>query len=135
MRPRDGRADVSDMESGRGRFRRLERGEDARRELRSEVLALRRELELLDEVLNAGPTPISARAALERSFSFLRAAERAWRESLRPSDLMTVVRRPEPARPSLDVALSSLRRPTARAARHTDGQAVPWRAVEARRAG
>src|SRR3954451_15767835 len=115
MRPRDGRADIRDMESGRGRFRRLERGEDARRELRSEILGLRRELELLDEVLNAGPTPLSARAALERSFSFLRAAERARRESRGPTDRMTVVRRLEGARAALDDALESLRRRAARA--------------------
>jgi hypothetical protein len=113
------------MECGRGRFRRLERGEDARRELRSEILGLRRELELLDEVLNAGPTPIAARAALERSFSFLRAAERAWRESRRPSDLMTVVRRLEGARAALDDALESLRRRAARAGRQADAQAAP----------
>jgi hypothetical protein len=109
-------ADVFDMESGRGRFQRSEGGADARRELRSEILGLRRELELLDEVLDAGPTPLSARAALDRSFSFLRAGERAWRESRRPSDLMAVVRRLEGARAALDDALESLRRRAARAA-------------------
>jgi hypothetical protein len=105
------------MESGRGRFRRSEGGEDARRELREEILGLRRELELLDEVLNAGPTPLSARAALDRSFFFLRTAERAWRGSRQPGDLMIVVRRLEGARAGLDDALEALRRRAARAAR------------------
>jgi len=74
------------------------------------MLALRRELELLDEVLNAGPTPLSARAALDRSFFFLRTAERAWRRSRQPGDLMIVVRRLEGARAGLDAALDALRR-------------------------
>jgi hypothetical protein len=90
---------------------------------------------LLDEVLNAGPTPISARAALERSFSFLRAAERAWRESRRPSDLMTVVRRLEGARAALDEALESLRRRAARTRHQAGTELAPWPAVGARRAG
>ena len=50
------------MESGRGRFRRADQLERARRSLRADILALRRELELLAEVLRTGPTPVAARA-------------------------------------------------------------------------
>src|SRR4051794_27454682 len=117
MRPRRRAADILDMESGRGRFRRAEQGEDARRQVRSELLGLRRELELLDEVLNAGPTPISARAALDRAFFALRAAERAWRDSRLPTDLMAVVRHLQGTRAALDDPLGPLARRGARAAR------------------
>src|SRR3954447_16724762 len=117
MRPCRRAADILDMEPGRGRFRRAEHGEGARRRLRSEILGLRRELELLDEVLNAGPTPLSARAALDRAFFSLRSGERAWRESRMPPDLMPVVRRLDATRTALDDALESLRRRAARVGR------------------
>ena len=103
------------MEPGRGRFRRAEQGEDARRELRAEIQGLRRELELLDEVLQAGPTPLSARASLDRSFFSLRAAERAWRAAEEAHDLMAVVQQLEATRAALDDCLEALRRRSARA--------------------
>ena len=107
-------ADILSMESGRGRFR---RAEDARRELRAEILGLRRELELLDEVLRSGPTPLSARASLDRAFFAIRAAERAWRESRVPGDLMLIVRQLETSRAALDASLEALRRRAASAGR------------------
>jgi hypothetical protein len=115
MRKRRSEADIVDMESGRGRFRRADEAEETRRGLRAEILALRRELELLDEVLQAGPTPISARAALDRSFFALRAAERAWRDSRLPSDLLAVVNQLGVAREALGAALEALARSRARA--------------------
>src|SRR3954454_17723912 len=105
------------MESGRGRFRRAEQGEDARRALHEELVGLRRELETLDEVLNAGPTPISARASLDRAFFAMRAAERAWRDARQPGDLMLVVRRLEGTRAALEDSLESLRGGVGRAGR------------------
>ena len=45
---------------------------------RRELLALRYELELLDEALRAGSTPDAARLALDYAFTHLRAAEHAW---------------------------------------------------------
>jgi hypothetical protein len=98
------------MESGRGRFQRAGEAEQTRRGLRSELLATRRELELLDEVLRAGPAPISARAGLDHSFFSLRAAERAWRESRQPGDLLVVVKQLEDARDALGAALDALAR-------------------------
>jgi hypothetical protein len=98
------------MESGRGRFQRAGEADKTRRGLRAELLALRRELELLDEVLRTGPTPISARAGLDHSFYSLRAAERAFRESRQPADLLVVVKQLEDARDALGAALDALAR-------------------------
>jgi hypothetical protein len=98
------------MESGRGRFQRAGEAEKTRRGLRAELLALRHELEMLDEVLRAGPTPISARAGLDHSFFSLRAAERAWRESRQPGDLLVVVKKLEDARDALGAALDAVDR-------------------------
>jgi|SRR5215210_1504134 len=105
------------MESGRGRFRRADHVDDARLALREEILGLRRELELLDGVLHAGPTPISARASLDRSLFWVRAAERAWRASRPPRDLISVVEHVEAARGALEDSLDALRRRAVRAAR------------------
>src|SRR4051794_33269648 len=117
MRLRDDPADSLDMESGRGRVRRAEHGEDARQGLRAGMQALRHELEMLDGVLDAGPTPISARASLDRAFFSLRAAERAWRDTRDPRGLMLVVRQLEATRYALDDSLESLRRRAARTGR------------------
>jgi len=101
------RVDISDMEPGRGRFRRADEADAARRGLRAEILGLRRELELLDEVLRAGPTAISARAALDRAFFHLRAAERAWRASREPGDLLAVVASLGDSRDALEASLEA----------------------------
>ena len=98
------------VEAGRGRFRRPDEAEAARRALRAEILGQRRELELLDEVLRAGPTSISARAALDRAFFHLRAAERAWRASREPGDLLTVVDNLAAAREALEASLEAQQR-------------------------
>jgi hypothetical protein len=103
------------MESGSGRFRRADQLERTRRSLRADILALRHELELLAEVLRTGPTPISARAALERAFFCLRAAERTWRGSRDPADLPKVVNELDDARRALQASLDALSRRSARA--------------------
>jgi hypothetical protein len=103
------------MESGSGRFRRSDQLEQARRSLRAEILALRHELELLDDVLRTGPTPIAARAARDHALSCVRAAERAWRGSRDPSDLPAVITALENARTALQESLDSLARRTLRA--------------------
>ena len=103
------------MESGSGRFRRRDQIEQARRGLRSEILALRHELELLEEVLRAGPTPISARAALDHAFFCLRAAERAWRRSRAPAELPIVDTQLRESREALRACLDALSRRAARA--------------------
>jgi len=105
------------MKSGRGRFRRGEPAEATRRGLRSEILELREELELLDDVLQAGPTPLSARASLDRALFSLRAAEHSWREVSEPGDLLEVVEQLDAARAALDASLEALRRRAARAGR------------------
>ncbi len=98
------------MESGRGRFRRTDQLERARRSLRAEILALRHELELLAEVLRTGPTPISARAALDHAFFCLRAAERTWRGSRDPVDMPAIVAELDDARGALQESLDALAR-------------------------
>ena len=98
------------MDPGRGRFRRPDQADEARRGLRSEILAQRRELELLAEALRSGPAPISAQAALDRSFVALRAAERAWLEARRPSDLLEVITRLEASREALAASLQAVGR-------------------------
>jgi hypothetical protein len=103
------------MESGSGRFRRTDQLDRARRSLRTEVLGLRHELELLAEVLRTGPTPISARAALDHAFFCLRAAERTWRGSRDPADLPAVVAALEDSRAALQEALDALARRASRA--------------------
>jgi hypothetical protein len=103
------------MESGSGRFRRVDQLERARRSLRADILALRRELELLAEVLRTGPTPIAARAELERAFFCLRAAERTWRGSRDPADLPQIVTELDDARGALQDSLDAVARRSARA--------------------
>ncbi len=103
------------MESGSGRFRRTDQLYRARRSLRAEILGLRRELELLAEVLRTGPTPISARAALDHAFFCLRAAERTWRGSRDPAELPKVVTELEDSRRALQESLDALARRVTRA--------------------
>ena len=115
MRRRRIRADSRGMENRTGRFRRTHRLVQTRRGLRGEVLALRYELELLDEALRAGPTPLSARVALDYAFTHLRAAERAWQDVHQPADLDLVVAQLDASRDALEtsVAVRAGRRRTA----------------------
>ena len=78
--------------------------------MRVDILALRRELELLAEALRTGSTPISARAALDRAFFCLRAAERTWRGSRDPAELLHVVIEHDDARSALQESLDALAR-------------------------
>ena len=94
------------METTRGRFTRTHRFVRTRRGLRGEVLALRYELELLDEALLAGATPASARVALDYAFTHLRAAERAWQQVLRPADLDLVVAQLDASRDALEASVA-----------------------------
>jgi hypothetical protein len=115
MRLRHIRAEIGGMESGSGRFRRTDQLDRARRSLRADILAQRRELELLDDVLRTGPTPISARAARDRAFFCLRVAERGWRGSRDPADLPAVVTSLEDSRAALEDSLDALARSADRA--------------------
>jgi hypothetical protein len=115
MRPWRNHAEIAHMESAGRRFRRADQLERARRSLRADILAQRRELELLDDVLRAGPTPISARAARDHAFYSVRAAERGWRASRDPADLPAVVSALEDSRSALEQSLEALARRGARA--------------------
>jgi hypothetical protein len=106
MRFRHNRADILDMETGRGRFRRADQADEARRDLRADVLALRNELELLDEVLRPGGARRSGRTPLDPSFAALRAAEHAWLDARVPDDLLAVVTQLEAARAALEATLA-----------------------------
>jgi hypothetical protein len=90
-----------------GRFRRTDRFVATRRSLRGEVLALRYELELLDEALCAGSTPASARTALGHAFTHLRAAEHAWQDVRQPADLLLIVERIDDARDALEASVAA----------------------------
>jgi hypothetical protein len=109
MRHRRIRADSRGMETRTGRFQRTHRFVRTRRGLRGEVLALRYELELLDEALSTGSTPHSARAALNYAFTHLRAAERAWQELRRPADLHLVVTQIDASRDALEASVAARR--------------------------
>jgi hypothetical protein len=114
MRSRHIRAESGRMESASGRFRRADQLERARHSPRVDILALRRELELLAEVLRTGPTPICARAELDRGFFHLRAAERTSRGARDPADLPKVVAELDDARAALLESLDALARQSAR---------------------
>jgi hypothetical protein len=94
------------METTTGRFRRTHGFAHTRRGLRGEVLALRHELELLDEALRAGSAPDSARVALGYAFTHLRAAERAWQELRRPADVHLVVTQIDASRDALEASVA-----------------------------
>ncbi len=95
---RDGRirADTGGMETKTGRFRRTHAFTQTRRGLKGELLALRYELELLDEALRAGPAPDAARLALDYAFTHLRAAEHAWQAGGGPPSSASSSRRSTP---------------------------------------
>jgi hypothetical protein len=107
MRRRRIRADARGMETRTGRFRRAHQFAQTRRGLRGEILALRYELELLDEALGAGSPPDSARVALDYAFTHLRAAERAWQESRRPADLHLVITQIDASRDALEASVAA----------------------------
>jgi hypothetical protein len=121
MRGRRIRADAPGMETRTGRFRRHHPSGQTRRSLRGEILALRYELELLDEALRAASTSGSARAALDYAFTHLRAAEHAWQAICRPADLPLVLTQIDASRDALEAAVA------ARAGRHGAG-AGAWSA-------
>jgi hypothetical protein len=107
MRPPRIRADVRGMETKTGRFRRTHRFVQTRRGMRGELLALRYELELLDEALRVGSAPAAARAALDDAFTELRGGERAWREARGPADLRLVIPRIDAARDALETSVAA----------------------------
>jgi hypothetical protein len=90
----------------RGRFQRTHRFVRTRRGLRGEVLALRYDLELLDEAMRAGAAPSSARIALDSAFIHLRAAEHAWQDGRQTTDLDVVVTRLDASRDALEAAVA-----------------------------
>ena len=90
-----------------GRFRRTHAFTQTRRGLKGELLALRYELELLDEALRAGSTPDAARLALDYAFTHLRAAEHAWQAMWRPAELRLVVTQIDASRDALEAAVAA----------------------------
>ena len=107
MRDRRIGADAGDMETREGRFPRTHRFDDTRRGLRGELLALRYELELLDDAMHAGSTPDSARAAIGYAFTHLRAAERAWQAFRNSADLSLIVDQIDASRDALEAAVAA----------------------------
>jgi len=99
------RADTGRMATPAGRFRRPHPFDQTRRGLRGEILALRYELELLDEALRADSAPRSARVALDYAFTHLRAAEHGWQAICRPADLSRVVTQIDASRDALEAAV------------------------------
>jgi hypothetical protein len=95
------------METRTGRFRRTPPPSLTRRSLRGEILALRHELELLDEALRATPAPHAARAALDYAFTHLRAAEHAWQAVCRPADLPLVLTQIDASRDALEASVAA----------------------------
>ena len=110
MRDRRIGADAGGMETPAGRFRRTHRFVDTRRGLRGELLALRFELELLDQALGTGETPTSARVALGDAFTHLRAAERAWQDFRQSSDLSLIVAQIDASRDALEASVAARRK-------------------------
>jgi hypothetical protein len=74
--------------------------------VREDILALRHELERLDEALCSAPAPPGARAALGYAFTHLRAAEHAWQASRRSADLPFVLIQSAAARDALDASVA-----------------------------
>jgi hypothetical protein len=109
MRRGRARADSPGMETRTGRFQRSHPFVRTRRGLKGEVLALRHELELLDEALSAGHAPHAAHAALGYAFTHLRAAERAWQELRRPADLWLVIAQIDASRDALEASVAARR--------------------------
>ena len=95
------------METLTGRFRRTHRFVHTRRGVRGELLALRFELELLDEAMRAGAAPRAARVALDYAFTHLRAGERTWQSARGPADLRRVVTQIDASRDALEAAVAA----------------------------
>ena len=89
------------------RFRRHDQFAQARRGLRGEILALRYELELLDQALRAGSAPISARVSLAQAFTHLRAAQHAWQVVRQPADMLMIISRVDNARDALEASVAA----------------------------
>ena len=107
MRRRRIGADAGEMETREARFGRTHRFVEARRGLRGELLALRYELELLDEAQRAGSTPDAARVALGDAFTHLRAAERTWQEFRHAADHSVIVDQIDAARDALEASVAA----------------------------
>ena len=95
------------METQSGRFRRTHPFTPTRRGLKAELLALRFELELLDEALHACATPDTARVALDYAFTHLRAAEHDWQVAWRPTDVRLMITQLDAARDALEAAVAA----------------------------
>ncbi|MEO8688376.1 MAG: hypothetical protein ABI611_09160 [Solirubrobacteraceae bacterium] len=95
------------MKTKTGRFERTHRFVQTRRGARAELLALRYELELLDEALRAAPAPASARVALDLAFTRLRAGERTWLEAHGPADLPLIVTQIDASRDALEASVAA----------------------------
>ena len=95
------------MEIKGKRFRRNDRLVATRRSLRGEILALRYELEHLDEALRAGSASASARVALEQAFRHLREAEHAWQAVQQPADMLVIIGRLDEARDALEESVAA----------------------------
>jgi hypothetical protein len=95
------------MKARTARFRRHPEPGHTRRSLRGEILALRYELELLEEATTASASPHAAHLALEYAFTHLRAAERAWQGICRPADLPVVLTQLDAARDALEASLAA----------------------------
>jgi hypothetical protein len=95
------------METKTGRFGRTHRFAQTRRGLKGELLALRYELELLEEALRAASTAGAARVALGYAFLHLRAAEHAWQAMSLPADLRLVITQIDASRDALEAAVAA----------------------------
>ena len=95
------------MDTNSGRFQRTHRFVQTRRGVRGELLALRHELELLDEALRAAPAPGPARVALGYAFTHLRAGERAWQVAHGQADLRLVITQIDASRDALEASVAA----------------------------
>jgi hypothetical protein len=100
-------ADAGGMETKTGRFRHTHQFVTTRRGVRGELLALRFELELLDEALRTGPAPDVARVALDYAFTHLRAGERTWQTARGPADLRLIITQIDASRDALEAAVAA----------------------------
>jgi hypothetical protein len=95
------------MRTKTGRFQRSQRFVQTRRGVRSELLALRYELELLDEALRVGSAPEAARVALDYAFTHLRAGERTWQEARGAADVHLIITQIDASRDALEASVEA----------------------------